>query len=74
METIGSAARRKVTLFVIGTLIGVVGVVTYGRYFFTGHVSGAVAQVLRDKGGLALACTPKSSDDEFFFVSCGGIY
>ncbi|MSU73963.1 hypothetical protein EXS56_02370 [Candidatus Kaiserbacteria bacterium] len=74
METTVSVARRKIALFVIGALIGVAGMAAYGRYVFSPHVRGVVSQVLSGKGDLALACTPKSSNDELFFVSCGGIY
>ncbi len=72
METTMSVARRKIALFVIGALIGVAGMAAYGRYVFSPHVRGVVS--LSERGDLALACTPKSSNDELFFVSCGGIY
>ena len=63
---------KKVSLFLLGCTLGVVGIGTYKQVF--PWISSGIAQT---DGNLALgACAtqPSSEDDAILFISCGGIY
>ena len=75
----GSVMLRRVRvlgLLAAGLVLGMFGMTVLGNTATRlPHLSnGVIKMPAQGTGHLALACVPKETTDDTFFISCGGIY
>lgn len=65
---------RAMVLAVVGFLLGTLGVSLYANSQGLPGFLQSLTATKQSHASLANACVPVSTDDDIFFISCGGIY